>query len=181
MTDGGYVVATGGEENCFNFGWGGCLVGVFYALLVVILLIVIVIGVYDKSSGYSVGLHRVNSGPAIRFVGQRSDEGFRSESGRNTKKLWSSREPFSNSREVPYYPNASNRTLRAENREKEAVRALGKINQERMRRNKGKDNPLPWGPFWNEWKKTHPLDAENEIISRVEGFAGERERNLPFI
>jgi hypothetical protein len=67
--------------------------------------------------------------------------------------------------------------LRTENREKEAVRALGKINQERIRRGEGKgSDPLPWVPFWDEWKKTHPLEGEG----MVEGFGfGSNDRGLP--
>jgi hypothetical protein len=77
------------------------------------------------------------------------------------------REPF-NSREPPYYPDVTNRVLRMEDREREAIRALGKINQERLRRAAEDSNtasPLPWDPFWNEWKQTHPLDGEG-----VSGF-----------
>ncbi len=69
---------------------------------------------------------------------------------------------FMNSREAPYFPDVTNRVLRMENREKEAVRALAKINQERLRRSAGSvsNNPLQWGAFYDEWKKTHPLGSE---------------------
>lgn len=73
------------------------------------------------------------------------------------------RSGFANSRETPYYSDVTNRVLRMENREKEAVRSLGKINQERLRRaaeDTQSTTPLPWGPFWKEWKQTHPIDGE---------------------
>ena len=73
------------------------------------------------------------------------------------------RSGFINAREAPYFPDVTNRVLRMENREKEAVRALGKINQERLRRaaeDTQSTTPLPWGPFWKEWKQTHPMDGE---------------------
>jgi hypothetical protein len=85
--------------------------------------------------------------------------------------MWKARQSgFMNGREEPYFPNATNRVLGIENREKEAIRALGKINQERLRRsseNAGGAPPLPWGPFWSEWKKTHPLDGESEGFSNL--------------
>jgi hypothetical protein len=39
---------------------------------------------------------------------------------------------------------------------------LGKINQERLRRTSEEtaNSPMQWGPFWDEWKQTHPLDGE---------------------
>ena len=53
--------------------------------------------------------------------------------------------------------------LSMENREREAVQALAKINQERLRRASEHDDgmsPLPWGPFWAEWQKTHADDGD---------------------
>jgi hypothetical protein len=72
------------------------------------------------------------------------------------------REPFMNSREAPYFPDVTNRVLRMENREKEAVRALGKINQERLRRSADESAgsaPVPWDSFWSEWQLTHPAEG----------------------
>jgi hypothetical protein len=70
---------------------------------------------------------------------------------------------FTGSRETPPFAEVSNQVLRMENREKEAIRALGKINQERRRRaseETSSTDPLPWGPFWNEWKQTHGMDDD---------------------
>ena len=80
---------------------------------------------------------------------------------------------FVNSREGPYFPDVTNRVLRMENREKEAVRALGKINQERQRRaaeDTAGTAALAWGPFWKEWKSTHPIDGEAGYVPGTEGF-----------
>lgn len=80
---------------------------------------------------------------------------------------------FVNSREGPYFPDVTNRVLRMENREKEAVRALGKINQERQRRaaeDTADTAALAWGPFWKEWKSTHPVDGEAGYVPGTEGF-----------
>lgn len=63
---------------------------------------------------------------------------------------------FINSRDAPYFPDVTNDILKREDMEAEAVRALAKINQERVRRASPSDSdPLPWGPFWEEWKQTH--------------------------
>ena len=104
----------------------------------------------------------------IRYIGaERSDPGLQSYSGSDMSgevaKDLGMVNGFSNSREAPYFPDVTNRVLRMENREKEAVRALGKINQERLRRtaeDSATTAPLPWNAFWNEWKQTHPLDGE---------------------
>ena len=84
-------------------------------------------------------------------------------------------ESFLNGREQPYFPDVTNRVLRMENREREAVRALGKINQERLRRSAAEvsaDAPMPWGPFWSEWKSTHPMDDETSYSGFTSGGAG---------
>lgn len=89
-------------------------------------------------------------------------------------------EDFVNPREAPYFPDVTNRVLRMENREKEAVRALGKINQERMRRaaeDSASTTPLAWGPFWREWKQTHPVDGE-EGYGGVEGMVSKVESSF---
>lgn len=79
---------------------------------------------------------------------------------------------FMNSREEPYFPDVSNRVLGMENREKEAIRALGKINQTRLQRSPDGSPPLaplPWDPFWKEWQAAHP--SEDDILDGdVEGF-----------
>jgi hypothetical protein len=81
---------------------------------------------------------------------------------------------FINSREQPYFSDVTNRVLGMENREKEAVRALGKINQERLRRAASDTNsttPLPWEPFWKEWQSTHAVDGDEG--GDEEGFSNE--------
>ncbi len=83
---------------------------------------------------------------------------------RDTDLMMAAREPFS-TRETPYFPDVTNRVLRMENREKEAVRALGKINQERLRRGGPDSKPVPWGPFWKEWKATHSMNDVSEGMS----------------
>jgi hypothetical protein len=86
---------------------------------------------------------------------------------------------FMNSRETPYFPDVTNRVLRMENREKEAVRALGKINQERLRRaadDSSSTAPLAWGPFWKEWQSTHVMDGDES--GEVSGFEDTFEKAL---
>jgi hypothetical protein len=64
--------------------------------------------------------------------------------------------PFMNNRDAPYFPDVTNDVIRREDMEAEAVRALAKINQERIRRAPPSDSaPLEWGPFWDEWRQTH--------------------------
>lgn len=121
-------------------------------------------------SGSNSGLQTLNSGPNVRFFGRPSQpgleysEGFRTDADKTSDLYRQIRSPFINSREQPYFPDVTNRVLRMENREKEAVRALGKINQERLRRasvDSQSTTPLPWEAFWKEWKQTHPLDGED--------------------
>jgi len=57
-------------------------------------------------------------------------------------------------REPPIFQEVSVDTLRTEDQEREAVAALAKINSERVRRRPEMEyDPLPWAPFWNDWKK----------------------------
>ena len=68
---------------------------------------------------------------------------------------------FVNTRETPYFSDVTNRVLRMENREKEAIRALAKINQERLRRQAERpDATVPWSDHWAEWKRANPLGEE---------------------
>jgi len=77
-------------------------------------------------------------------------------SGSNGGFLGVSSQSFINSRDAPYFPDVTNDVLRREDMEAEAVRALAKINQERVRRAPPSDSaPLEWGPFWDEWRQTH--------------------------
>jgi hypothetical protein len=62
-----------------------------------------------------------------------------------------------------------------ETRERAAIRALGKINAERMRRAAGNGvtaSPLAWEPFWTDWKAAHPDPNEmnNKIIKNCTGI-----------
>lgn len=80
---------------------------------------------------------------------------------------------FMNTRHAPYFPDVSNRVLRREDREHEAIRALAKINQERTRRTEGGSDsgPLAWGPFWQEWQLTRPNDDPYSEFADEEGFS----------
>jgi hypothetical protein len=111
-----------------------------------------------------------------RFVTGRSDTGAETSMSADIDRLNTARgfvssggvDGFLNGRDAPYFPDVTNNVLRRESREKAAVRALGKINQERMRRASAEDNgsgPLAWGTFWSEWKATHPLDSDVEAFS----------------
>ena len=78
------------------------------------------------------------------------------------------KQSFMNNRDAPYFPDVTNDVLRREDMEAEAVRALAKINQERVRRAPPSDSaPLEWGPFWDEWRQTH---GSTDYASNTEGF-----------
>lgn len=71
---------------------------------------------------------------------------------------------FIGNRETPYFSDVTNRVLRLENREKEAIRALAKINQERLRRQAERpDATVPWDSHWADWKRANPLGEEQLI------------------
>lgn len=73
-------------------------------------------------------------------------------------------EEFIGGRETPYFSDVTNRVLRLENREKDAIRALAKINQERLRRQAERpDATVPWDSHWAEWKRANPLGEEQLI------------------
>ena len=181
-TDSSLVVNKGEDDGFFSSiepMQAVSIAGIGAVVTIIFMMIIIWVSGKTKSESFNRGLQTVNSGPQLRFFGEPSDNmkvsGF-VDAGDKTKGLWKSRmEQFSGGREAPYFPNVTNRVLRTENREKNAVRALGKINQERMRR-RGEE-PLPWGPFWDEWKKTHPLDDD-----MTEGYNNFRERDLlPYV
>lgn len=157
--------------------WAGFAIGLFLISLFV-LMILARLGVTRLpaylpligSEGFEGrGYEIANSGPGMRFAGSNSQVGLGVHNGftqedRAAEYARQVSDSFINSREQPYFPDVTNRVLRMENREKEAVRALGKINQERLRRaaeDTSSTTPLPWGPFWKEWKSTHPLDGED--------------------
>lgn len=158
--NGGLVVSTGGYSGGGfvddPLGWALSTVvmhpGKILAFIVVLLILLVVMlmsngaGKSDFTSGFNPQF--AQSGSAR---GEGHSDGLRS-SG------------FMGSRDEPYFSDVTNRVLRMENREKDAVRALGKINQERLRRASEDTmgtNPLPWGPFWKEWQETHVMDGED--------------------
>lgn len=189
---GGLVVATGGDDSSV-FGRVGAQTSLLLTsaynnplgalvILLVILVIVIVTGMGSWFSGYRSGNSgylydgTISSG-ANGFFGERSDTGAVSS---RASELWQQKtNGFMNSREPPYFPDVSNRVLRMENRERDAMRALGKINQERLRRS-SEDSvaaaPLPWDSFWEEWKKTNPVDDDG---ADTEGFQGGSSNLMP--
>lgn len=179
---GGLVVSTGG----YSHSGGGTIASYLesagalvkkhpfvtaFVVLLIILFIMYLVGVFDKELGF-----RDHAGSRLGHLSTRDDgygeasetnmrlayggvsEGFRDQDAYNMIKSG-----FVNSREAPYFPDVTARVMRMENREKEAIRALGKINQERQRRSTDNE-PLEWGPFWKEWKNNHPMGGE------VEGF-----------
>lgn len=92
-------------------------------------------------------------------------------SGMNARYLGVPSQPslstFMNNRDAPYFPDVTNDVLRREDMEAEAVRALAKINQERIRRAPPSDSaPLEWGPFWDEWRQTH---GSSDYSAGIEG------------
>lgn len=157
------------------------------AVIVVLLLLVIVIPwAYrtvmtwkDMTDGF-----RGDKGSFLGHVSLRDDTGFTTRTNRDNLAFAMGMRPeqlheegrtsgFINAREGPYYPDVTNRVLRMENREREAIRALGKINQERLRRKADTadpaDEPIPWDQFWADWKVNHPMEGD-PVIS---GFSGE--------
>jgi hypothetical protein len=196
ISNGGLVVNTSGG----NYSGGGMKEDVFSMVpgsskvsemlgssqwvggLVVTLLILVIVFfmwgtitslVLGSSSGFESGHpHKV------RFATSASDNVSRfSQEDRAAEYAHERQSGFINAREQPYFPDVTNRVLRMENREKEAVRALGKINQERQRRaaeDTSSTTPLAWGPFWKEWKQTHVMDGE-DVAS---GFESEFERSM---
>jgi hypothetical protein len=190
---GGLVVNTGGYSGggqgsdvlaMFDFGnvvseklgvthaVGGLIV-VLVMMLIVFFLWNPIVSMYASLTGFE-NMHPHNLRSAIGHS-QPSLERF---SMADRPGDWLARKSaFMNGREQPYFPDVTNRVLRMENREKEAVRALGKINQERLRRaaeDSSSTTPLPWGPFWDEWKQTHVMDGEDV----AEGFESKFERSL---
>jgi hypothetical protein len=165
---GGLVVASGGGSYDGPIGQlqevASCMWENKIALAIMIIVVIVLLFLCTKLFGAKAKPEKSAFSPAHgqRFASSHSGLGLTSAfSQRDRAAEYSSKiSPFMNSREAPYYPDVSNRTMRMEDREKEAMRALGKINQERMRR--ASTPPLPWKPFWNEWKKTHSVDNVNE-------------------
>ena len=158
----------GTKDDSFNTYLGA-------ALIVVVLLVVAwQMGWLDSTATTTVASAPAAEGLAashIGFMGEPSQaSGFTNRRPARVAAAWAQHkgESFMNSRETPYFPDVTNRVLRMENREKEAIRALGKINQNRAKRAAAGDRssgPLAWGPFWREWKQTHPTDGGSEGFS----------------
>jgi hypothetical protein len=133
-----------------------------------------VLGSGFRSGFQGRGMQWANHGPAVRFSSEASDNiSHFSQDERASEYAANLQSGFMNGREEPHIQSVTNRTLSMENREKEAVLALGKINQERLRRAKedtSSTTPLPWGPFWKEWKQTHVMDGEDITSGFSEDF-----------
>ena len=146
--------------------WVGGLVVVLLIMVIVFFMWGTITSMMGTSSGFE-GRNILTTGRANqRFGGGHSQSMLHSNDGTNRVSDYHSdiTSGFINAREQPYFPDVTNRVLRMENREKEAVRALGKINQERLRRaseDTSSTTPLPWGPFWKEWKQTHVMEGED--------------------
>lgn len=130
---------------------------------------------FESRNILTTGRHNMRFAGSNSQVGLGSINGFSQEDRASEYIQKVSEDGFMNSREQPYFPDVTNRVLHMENREKEAVRALGKINQERLRRaaeDTSSTAPLQWGPFWKEWKQTHPIDGE-DVTSGFQSFEEE--------
>ncbi len=153
----GLVGRTAGPDSVLAMA-----VGILLVALVIYVLVFFVWGhVAAMSEGYKVSGTGSNN---LGFYGSPSDNlkvsGFQ-DAGRIAQQRWEMRDTFQNSRDTPYFAESSNETLRREDRETEAMRALAKINQERQRRSTDGDvDPLPFGPFYKEWIKAHPLSTD---------------------
>ncbi len=208
--DGGLVVNSGGYDGGYNGGGfmdnmtfsavpGSHLFanttgltlnqsGMFVVL--VLLLTVYVVWAWKNPSegmhggGRFGGVGDGNRG-AAQWLSSPSDNitGFKGQRDRAAELIAGTHDAFINARETPYFPDVTNRVLRMENREKEAVRALGKIDQERLRRaaeDTSSTTPLPWGPFWKEWKATHVIDGEDVVSGFAGGVSSFSDENLRY-
>lgn len=204
ISEGGLVVNTSGgnysgggiKEDLFTKVPGSFTVSSYIGSeqwiggLIIVLLIMVVVffmwGTISTAVGLSSGFENKNiltSGRhGMRFAGSNSQVGLGThavsgQASRPVEYAQQLKSGFLAPREAPYFPDVTNRVLRMENREKEAVRALGKINQERLRRaaeDTSSTAPLQWGPFWKEWKQTHVIDGE-DVVS---GFESNFERQM---
>jgi len=164
----GFLAAVPGATSVSQkFGWSPSSGGVFVIVVVLIIIVMFFVLVTKDKFGQEEEFRNIlTTGRAgIRFATSPSDNVSRfSQEDRASDYASDVQSGFINAREPPYFPDVTNRVLRMENREKEAVRALGKINQERLRRaseDSHHTNPLPWGPFWKEWKQTHVHEGEH--------------------
>ena len=170
--DSNLVVSTGGYGGV-PADWS---LGVCVAIIVIIALFVIwvvgrcITGELAPWNWFTSGFQ--NSPGSLRFSGRNSQvglgESFSNGDLRGMNKHLMDSEGFMNSREQPFFTGVTNKVVRMENHEKEAIRALGKINQERMRRNiddTSSTSPIAWEPFWKEWQRTRMSNED-----RISGF-----------
>lgn len=179
---GGLVVSTGGGDftkaltdvgdqfsNIMSCLWRNKIASAI--IIVGVMVLIVFTGVCSAKAGFRSGFspaHNQRFATGHSATGLTSSFTQRDRPAEYLKKI----NGFMNNSEAPYYPDVTNRVLHMENREKEAMRALGKINQERLRRaadDTSSTTPLPWDAFWSEWKKTHPMDGE-DVAS---GFRGD--------
>ena len=179
----------GGEMNSTRWGFG-MAIGLFVVAFIVLTVLYFtgtelpswiplfghkISPFRNKALTWGVGSRAAWAGEPSQATNFTNDKGARAAEYINSALS----DGFNNHRENPYFPDVTNRVLRMENREKEAIRALGKINQERLRRAAEDDSsttPLSWGPFWKEWRQTHPLDGE-DMVSGFEGDSFQQKLN----
>jgi len=176
----GFVMKMGtglmGDANPNASRWIGILI-----LFIIIFIALEVAGVLSCGPAHSLGLltEGMVGDPGLAYCSGRSDndlpnlqckeyvERFPGEEGayESVGGYGSIRQDnFVNSRETPHFSDVTNRVLRMENREKEAIRALAKINQERIRRQAERpDATVPWDTHWNEWKLANPMVEEQMV------------------
>lgn len=169
----GSVFAPPDASDNLRWGIGMFLLGMFCALILLVIWF-LVTWRRDNFTGHSsIGSRLAHlGGPTGTNQG---DDAVRSAQAINSFYGKNSTSGFMNGREAPFYPDVTNRVLHMENREKEAIRAYGKINQERIRRaaaEGGEEEPVEWTTFLSEWKESHPLDGESGYsVSGVEGLS----------
>lgn len=201
FSSGGLVVASGGGNPLTKKVPLNVPVWGFFVAFLLLILVIVIVHVASKCSD-PVGL--VKEAVAETFSGvmtsrlahasARSDGGYgipsselypdraQRTSGFDGKRrdmvALDSMSGFLGSRETPHFQDVPNHVIQVEDRQRAAIRALGKINQERTRR--GTEPPLPWEPFWREWQSSHPVAGEYGFS---EGFSGKRngEFELPSV
>ena len=116
-------------------------------------------------------------GSSMGFASELATEGFNQSRAEGAFDMLH-KSGFAGSREEPYFSDVPNSTLQSEDRTREAIRTLSKINQERLRRAAADPNaPLEWEPYYKEWEKTHPLDTDN---GGVEGYENPMDGLKPY-
>jgi hypothetical protein len=146
-------------------GFSGLLAGMranllFSALMVLVTFLLLywlykVDGFSEHANEYCVeGGTCEGMASASKLYAESSDNGLY-----NTPEVLAGNETFLGSREAPFFSGVSNSTLRKEDDQQAAVRVLGKINQERLRRKTARDAdvaPVQWEQHWDDWQKQNP-------------------------